>query len=141
MVRYDRQDTNFVFRNRRSNNRWLGEVALREGFSLGEIAVVFCSDDYLLDVNKRFLGHDYYTDIITFDYCGGRILSGDLLISVDSVRDNSVHFGTDFDEELHRVIVHGILHLAGYDDHSAEEQARMREKENEYLCLRSTMSL
>lgn len=141
MVRYDSQDTTFVFKNRRNNNKWLERVAESEGCSLGEIAVVFCSDNYLLDVNRRFLGHDYFTDIITFDYCEGRILSGDLLISVDSVRDNALHYGTDFDEELHRVIVHGILHLIGYDDHSKAEQKQMRSKENEYLCLRNTMSL
>lgn len=141
MIRYDRQDTDFVFKGRRLNNRWLSKVAADEGGKIGEIAVVFCSDEYLLTVNRQFLKHDYYTDIITFDYCEGDLLSGDLLISVDSVRDNASHFGTDFDEELHRVIVHGLLHLIGYDDHSKEDRKRMREKENFYLCVRNTMSL
>lgn len=141
MIRYDRQDTDFVFKGRRFNNKWLSKVAGSEGKKIGEIAVVFCSDDYLLNVNRQFLKHDYYTDIITFDYCEGDLLSGDLLISVDSVRDNASHFGTSFDEELHRVIVHGLLHLIGYDDHSKEDRKQMREKENSYLCVRNTMSL
>ena len=141
MIRYDRQDTNFVFKGRRLNSRWLGNVAENEGKKLGDIAVVFCSDEYLLGVNRQFLKHDYYTDIITFDYCEGDILSGDLLISVDSVKDNALHFGASFDEELHRVIVHGLLHLIGYEDHSEEEQKQMREKENQYLCVRNMMSL
>lgn len=138
MIRYDRQDTDFVFRHRRENNLWLKNVAAEEGRKTGEIAVIFCSDEYLLDINRQFLNHDYYTDIITFDYCEGEVLNGDLLISVDSVRDNAVHYGASFDEELHRVIVHGLLHLIGYDDHSEEERKTMREKENYYLCRRNT---
>lgn len=139
MIRYDRQDTHFVFKGRRETSRWLKSVAGSEAREIGEIAIVFCSDEYLLDINRRFLGHDYYTDIITFDYCEGKTLSGDLLISVDSVRDNAVHFGTEFDEELHRVIVHGLLHLIGYDDHTDKDKKQMRSKENQYLCSRNMM--
>lgn len=138
MIRYDRQDTSFVFKGRRKNSAWLKEVALEEGRKTGEIAVIFCSDEYLLGINRQFLNHDYYTDIITFDYCEGEVLNGDLLISVDSVRDNAGHYGSSFDEELHRVIVHGVLHLIGYDDHSEEEQKVMRSKEDYYLCRRNT---
>jgi rRNA maturation RNase YbeY len=90
-------------------------------------------------MNQKFLKHDYYTDIITFDYCEGTVLSGDLFISIDSVRDNAVHFGTTFDDELNRVMVHGILHLIGYDDHTKSQQKTMRAKENEYLALRDKM--
>lgn len=139
MIRYDRQDTHFVFKGRRENSRWLKSVAASEAREIGEIAIVFCSDEYLLDINRRFLGHDYYTDIITFDYCEGKTLSGDLLISVDSVRDNAAHFGTEFDEEIHRVIVHGLLHLIGYDDHTDRDIRQMRSKENRYLCSRNMM--
>ena len=89
-----------------------------------------------MDVNQQYLQHDYFTDIITFDYCEKDKLSGDLFISVDSVRENSVEYGTDFKDELNRVIVHGILHLIGYDDHSDEDIAEMRKKENYYLSLR-----
>ena len=85
----------------------------------------------------KYLQHDYFTDIITFDYCEGKVLSGDLFISVDSVRENSIEFGTDFEEELHRVIVHGVLHLIGYDDHTEEDKKVMRHKENYYLQMRS----
>ena len=89
-----------------------------------------------MDVNQKYLQHDYFTDIITFDYCEGDRLSGDLFISVDSVRENAVEYGTEFSEELYRVIVHGVLHLIGYDDHNDEDIAMMRKKENYYLSLR-----
>lgn len=136
MVRYYCEDIKFVFKNKLANNRWLKMVAGSEVKTLGDISIIFCSDNYILDVNLRYLQHDYFTDIITFDYCEGDRLSGDLFISVDSVRENSKEFGTDFDEELHRVIVHGLLHLIGYDDHTEEEQKVMRSKENYYLGLR-----
>ena len=87
----------------------------------------------------RYLQHDYFTDIITFDYCEKNILSGDLFISIDSVRENAVYYGTDFNEELNRVMVHGILHLIGYDDHSEEEISQMRAKENYYLELKKKL--
>ena len=103
---------------------------------LGDISVIFCSDNYILDVNIKYLGHDYFTDIITFDYCEGDRLSGDLFISIDSVRENAVHYGTEFEDELNRVMVHGVLHLVGYDDHTAAEKKEMRAKEDYYLSLR-----
>lgn len=111
-------------------------VAGSEIKTLGDISIIFCSDNYILDVNLRYLHHDYFTDVITFDYCEGNRLSGDLFISVDSVRENAVEFGTEFDDELHRVIVHGLLHLIGYDDHTPEDQKQMRDKEDYYLGLR-----
>ena len=111
-------------------------VAGSEIKTLGDISIIFCSDNYILDVNLRYLHHDYFTDVITFDYCEGNRLSGDLFISVDSVRENAVEFGTEFDDELHRVIVHGLLHLIGYYDHTPEDQKLMREKEDYYLGLR-----
>ena len=104
---------------------------------LGNINIIFCSDNYILDVNVKYLGHDYFTDIITFDYCEKDILSGDLFISIDTVRDNAEFYKTEFNDELNRVIVHGLLHLIGYDDHTPEEQKIMREKENYYLELRN----
>lgn len=137
MIRYYTEDIKFVFKRRRQISAWLKAVALNEKRKIGDVNIIFCSDAYLLDVNKKYLQHDYYTDIITFDYCEGSLLSGDLFISVDSVRDNAGHYGaTSFDEELNRVMVHGVLHLIGYDDHSPEDQKTMREKENFYLaCL------
>lgn len=139
MVHYFTQDTNFKFKGKRICSAWLKEVAAREKRNLGDISIIFCSDSYVLEVNKKYLSHDYYTDIITFDYCEYDILSGDLFISVDSVKDNAVFYGVDFDTELNRVIVHGILHLIGYDDHREEDIAIMRAKENEYLLCRQNM--
>ena len=136
MVRYYCEDIKFIFKNKLANNRWLKMVAGSEIKTLGDISIIFCSDNYILDVNLRYLHHDYFTDVITFDYCDGNRLSGDLFISVDSVRENAVEFGTEFDDELHRVIVHGLLHLIGYDDHTLEDQKLMREKEDYYLGLR-----
>lgn len=137
MVSYFVQDTDFKFVKRRLNNSWLKLVAESEVRKLGNINIIFCSDNYILDVNMKYLQHDYFTDIITFDYCEGNVLSGDLFISVDSVRENSVFFKTEFTDELNRVIVHGLLHLIGYDDHTPEDQKVMREKENYYLDLRN----
>ncbi len=136
MIRYYCEDIKFLFKNKIANNRWLKMVAGSEIKTLGDISIIFCSDNYILDVNLRYLHHDYFTDVITFDYCEGDKLSGDLFISVDSVRENAIEFGTEFDEELHRVIVHGLLHLIGYDDHTPEEQKVMRAKEDYYLSFR-----
>ncbi len=136
MVSYYTQDTNFNFKGRLLNNRWLKMVAESELKRLGDISIIFCSDNYILDVNMKYLQHDYFTDIITFDYCEGDRLSGDLFISVDSVRENASFYGTEFENELNRVIVHGLLHLIGYDDHTEEDQKTMRAKENYYLQLR-----
>ena len=137
MISYHFENTDFVFRERDLNNRWLRTVAESEMKRIGNIAIIFCSDGYLLDVNRKYLGHDYFTDIITFDYCEGERLSGDLFISVDSVRENAVEYGTEFANELNRVMVHGLLHLIGYDDHTEEDVKTMREKENQYLEIRS----
>lgn len=137
MISYHFENTDFVFRERDLNNRWLRTVAESEMKRIGDIAVIFCSDGYLLDVNRKYLGHDYFTDIITFDYCEGERLSGDLFISVDSVRENAFEYGTEFADELNRVMVHGLLHLIGYDDHTEEDVKTMREKENQYLEIRS----
>ena len=137
MIRYFCEDIRFTYKNKLANNRWLKMVAGSEIRKIGDINVIFCSDNYILDVNMKYLQHDYFTDIITFDYCEGKVLSGDLFISVDSVRENSIEFGTDFEEELHRVIVHGVLNLIGYDDHTEEDKKLMRQKENYYLQMRS----
>ena len=136
MISYFFEDTDFQFKNKTLNNRWLKLVAESEIRRIGQISIIFCSDNYILDVNNKYLQHDYFTDIITFDYCEGDRLSGDLFISVDTVRENALEYGTEFLDELNRVIVHGILHLVGYDDHSDEDIAQMRSKENYYLSLR-----
>lgn len=139
MVSYYFEDTDFIFKGKARNNKWLRIVAESEIRRIGDISIIFCSDNYILDVNQRYLGHDYFTDIITFDYCEGDKLSGDLFISVDSVRENAIEYGTEFADELNRVIVHGLLHLIGYDDHTEEEIAEMRAKENYYLSFRELL--
>lgn len=139
MINYFYEDTNFIFKGKLLNNKWLRLVAESEIRKIGDVNIIFCSDNYILNVNQQYLQHDYFTDIITFDYCEGEKLSGDLFISVDSVRENAVEYGTEFKEELNRVIVHGILHLIGYDDHSDEDIKVMRQKEDYYLSLRELL--
>lgn len=133
MVSFYNEDIVFPFKEKTLCSQWLKTVAESEVRRLGDVSVIFCSDNYILDINLKYLQHDYYTDIITFDYCSGDRLSGDLFISIDSVRENAFYYGTSFQDELHRVIVHGLLHLIGYDDHTEEDIAVMRSKENYYL--------
>ncbi len=139
MIRYFNEDIHFVLKDKLVNNRWLKLVAGSEIRSIGDVNIIFCSDKYILDVNLRYLHHDYYTDIITFDYCEGKKLSGDLFISIDTVRENALEYGVEFDDELHRVMVHGLLHLIGYDDHTPEEENIIHEKEDYYLKLRGVV--
>ena len=136
MISYINQDISFNLPGKRLNNLWLKEVVKHEGKVLGSVSIVFCSDEYILKTNRQYLGHDYYTDIITFDYCEGNLISGDLIISVDSVRSNSQEFNSGFDNELDRVMVHGVLHLIGYDDHTPEDVAVMRAKEDKYIAVK-----
>ena len=112
---------------------WLIDVISAEGFECGEVNLIFCSDDHLLEVNRTYLGHDYYTDIVTFDYSDNAVLSGDLFVSLDRVLDNSQHYGDPFLTELRRVCVHGVLHLCGYGDKDSQEALQMRAKEQTYL--------
>lgn len=139
MVSYFYENTPFLFKGKIRNNNWLRLVAESEIRRLGDINIIFCSDNYILDINQQYLGHDYFTDIITFDYCEGDRLSGDLFISVDSVRENAMEFNQTFERELDRVMVHGILHLIGYDDHTKVQQKEMRAKEDYYLSLKDVM--
>ena len=139
MVSYFFEDTNFKFNRRRLTSQWLKFTAESEIKRIGQVNIIFCSDNYILDINQKYLQHDYFTDIITFDYCEGKTLSGDLFISVDTVRENAIFYGTEFDDELNRVIVHGLLHVIGYDDHSEEDQKTMRSKEDYYLAQREKL--
>ena len=117
---------------------WIRRTAKAEGHRTGDITVVFCSDTALLEINRRYLSHDYYTDIITFDYTDTekKIISGDLMISIDTVRANAQTFGVPFENELARVIIHGVLHLLGYGDKTPEEEAHMHALEDKYLAIR-----
>lgn len=114
---------------------WIGLVAARYNKRCGDISYIFCDDERILEVNKAFLQHDYYTDIITFDYSGGRTISGDIFISVDTVASNAQGLGVSYETELHRVIIHGILHLCGIDDKGQGEREIMERCENEALEL------
>ncbi len=116
-------------------SKWLLEVIGSENRVLGDIAYVFCDDAYLLEINKQYLNHDTYTDIITFDYTDGNTIAGDIFISIERVKENAAEFEVDFDEELRRVMAHGILHLSGYGDRSDEEAEQMRDKEEEKMKL------
>ncbi len=112
---------------------WLEDIIVNEEKKLGKIQYIFCDDEYLLNVNREYLQHDFYTDIITFDYVKGKKISGDIFVSLPRIKDNAVQLSTDENEELKRVLAHGILHLCGYKDKSEEEQTMMTEKENYYL--------
>ena len=114
---------------------WLNLVSNNENFLIGDISYIFCSDTYLLDINKQYLDHDYFTDIITFDYTEDSVISGDMFISIDRVKENAISFNVSFLDELYRVIVHGILHLCGYKDKSDSDALLMREKEDQALLL------
>ena len=116
-------------------NKWIRRVAAGYSFSVGDITYIFCDDARILEVNKQFLHHDYYTDIITFDYTEGKRISGDLFISVDTVRSNAQLFGTSFDQELRRVMIHGILHLCGINDKGPGEREQMEKAEDAALAL------
>ncbi|MDR0541505.1 MAG: rRNA maturation RNase YbeY [Dysgonamonadaceae bacterium] len=118
---------------RRETGKWIKSVIENYRKQAGNITCVFCSDDEILQINRQYLNHDYYTDIITFDYSEADVLSGDLFISLDTVKSNAEKYGTDYAEELRRVIIHGILHLCGFNDKSLADARRMREKENEAL--------
>lgn len=121
---------------KRETSEWIKKVAATYQKRVGEIAYIFCSDDKILEVNRQYLQHDYYTDIITFDYCQGDRIAGDLFISLDTVKTNSEQFNTPYEEELNRTIIHGILHLCGINDKGPGEREIMEAAENKALGLR-----
>ena len=121
---------------KRDTTAWIKAVAASYGRKVGEVGYMFVSDEKILEVNKEYLGHDYYTDIITFDDDEGDIINGDIVISLDTVRSNSEDQHTSYDDELHRVIIHGILHLCGIDDKGPGEREKMEEAENKALSMR-----
>lgn len=135
MISYQTDGVKMPQIKRRDNSAWVKAVAASYGKKVGEIAYIFCSDERILEVNREYLQHDYYTDIITFDYCEGDVISGDLFISLDTVRTNAEQVGTTYEEELHRVIIHGILHLCGINDKGPGEREIMEAAENKALAL------
>ncbi len=136
MIRYNHDSCSYTFKNRRLINRWLKESAQGEGYAMGEVNVIFCSAQRLLEINREFLSHDYYTDIITFDYSDldEGYISGDLFIDIETVADNAAQYGATPLEEMHRILVHGVMHLCGQGDKTPETSAQMRAKEDKYLA-------
>jgi rRNA maturation RNase YbeY len=134
-VSFHKESISFRLANSQALKTWVRAVIESKSKKLGDVAYVFCSDEYLLQLNQEHLKHDYYTDIITFDYSEGDIVSGDLFISIDRVKENAIKEAVDFDIELRRVMIHGILHLLGLKDKKKDDQVAMRLAENQLLTL------
>ncbi len=135
MITYNVEGVKMPKIRKRENTAWIKAVAASYGKKVGEIAYIFVNDEKILEVNRQYLQHDYYTDIITFDYCEGDVISGDLFISLDTVRTNAEQVGATFEQELHRVIIHGILHLCGINDKGPGEREIMEAAENKALAV------
>jgi len=133
MIRFSTDSVEMPALDERMVCRWIRSVAAEYGFSVGNINYIFCSDERELAVNREFLGHDYYTDVITFDYSTGSTLNGDIFISLDTVRSNAETVGATFEDELLRILIHGVLHLTGQGDKTPETKAQMTEKEEKAL--------
>ncbi len=136
MITYQTDGTRMPDIKKRPTTAWIRSVAAIYGKKVGDVNYIFCNDERILEVNREYLQHDYYTDIITFDYTEDDTISGDLFISLDTVKTNSEHFSTEYDEELHRTIIHGILHLCGINDKGPGEREIMEAAENKALAMR-----
>ena len=136
MITYNAEGIRMPKIRKRDTSAWIKAVAASYGRKVGDIGYMFVDDEKILEVNREYLGHDYYTDIITFDYDEDDMISGDLVISLDTVKTNAEQFGKDYDEELHRVIIHGILHLCGINDKGPGEREIMEAEENKALAMR-----
>ena len=138
-ITFSTQADSFCLEDEQRLIKWIKTIITSQGKKVGVISYLFCDDDYVLEANQSFLNHDTYTDIITFDYVVGNLVSGDIMISVDRVGENAKKFGASFEAELHRVIIHGVLHLLGQGDKSDSEAAEMRRQEEESLALWDAM--
>ena len=132
-IKYFNEDVPLPKIKKRRTSNWIKETILLEEKIVGDVSFIFCSDNYLLEVNKKYLTHDYYTDIITFDYVEGELISGDIFISTDRVKENAKEFSTTVENELNRILLHGILHLLGYKDKIKKDKEFMTSKEDYYL--------
>jgi rRNA maturation RNase YbeY len=134
-IKFFNENIRFTLKNKEIIRQWISKTIKSEGFKkVGELSLIFCDDEYLLSINQQYLDHDTYTDIITFDNSEDEeVISGDIFISIDRIKENASLFKVEESHELHRVIIHGILHLCGYLDHSKEEKKLMTEKEEQYL--------
>lgn len=139
MIRFFNKDTKFSPDKKLILKNWMKAEVVKRELKVGDINIILCNDDYILEINNQFLGHDYYTDIITFDYSEEDVINGELYISVDTVKANALEYGEEFLREMHRVMIHGILHLCGLDDHNEEDIKEMREAENSALAVLDTL--
>lgn len=133
MIRFFTEDIRFNLSDKQKIKKWLTNVALSEQKEIGEVSIIFCSDEHILQINRQYLQHDYYTDIITFDDTENKVINGDMFISVETVKANAEEYDQPFNRELCRVMVHGVLHLCGYKDATAQQQKAMRAAEDRYL--------
>lgn len=134
MINYN-YETNFLLDNEIAYTEWIESVIESENKELNEINYIFCDDEYLLEINKQYLDHDYYTDVISFDYTEEGLIAGDIFISIDRVKENASNLGISFEEELKRVVIHGVLHYCGYKDKNPIEEEIMRSKEDEKIKM------
>lgn len=132
-ITFDSDNIDFPNIKKRETSAWIKKTANSYNKKIGDVGYLFCNDEKILEINRQYLDHDFYTDIISFDYSEGDIISGDIFISLDTVRTNSQKYNTDYQEELYRVIIHGVLHLCGLDDKLEEDAIRMRKSENSAL--------
>ncbi|HEB62193.1 MAG TPA: rRNA maturation RNase YbeY [Bacteroidetes bacterium] len=135
MISFHIEEIDFQIQNKEKLIHWIESTIIKENKSLNTISYIFCSDEYLHKINLQYLQHDTLTDIITFPYNDGDNIEGDIFISIDRIKENSQIFKTSFDKELHRVMIHGVLHLIGYGDKSPEEKSLMTQNENKYLSF------
>lgn len=140
MITYSAENVRMPMIKKRLTSKWIKTVAQSYGKRVGDIGYMFVDDDKILEVNNQYLGHDYFTDVITFDYDDGELISGDIVISLDTVRTNAEQFGKEYADELNRVIIHGILHLCGINDKGPGEREQMEAAENKALAVLNAMS-
>ena len=136
---FSSENLDFELENESKVKKWISAVVNAQNRRVGNINYLFCDDAYLININRTYLNHDTYTDIITFDYVEGNVVSGDIMISVERVKENATLFSTTFEQELHRVVIHGVLHLLGQADKTDEEATEMRKKEEAALALWNTI--
>ncbi len=135
MISFESEDVDFQPKGKLLLKKWIKQVVESYGFKTGDLTYIFCSDDKIIEVNRQFLQHDYYTDVITFDYDEDGVVSGDMFISVDTVRTNSEQYAPSFEDEMNRVIIHGVLHLCGLKDKAPEDEKKMRAAEEKALSM------
>lgn len=138
-IDFNYTDAEFLFTDTEKIKKWIEKTIENEHCFTGNITYIFCSDNYLLDVNKKYLNHDYFTDVITFDYVKDKVISGDIFISVDRTKENAQIYNVSHETELLRVMIHGVLHLIGYDDLTDEQEEEIHKKEDYYLDFYNTL--